>query len=167
MGFVNNHDPHPCEKTAQIWIGAAQHHIQGLGRGKEQGRAAAASQFEVAGANGKAKPQPFGDNCFETAIHISGQGTGGDNIEDRFIGPGADDPFQTRGQHSLGFSGTGGGLENKVFMRQDRFNGLLLDGMQLPERTVKGAVGVGEVKDQVCGQGLSLSAGQPAEQIMN
>lgn len=30
--------------------------------------------------------------------------------------------------------------------------------MQLPERAVKGAVGVGEVKDQVCGQGLSLSA---------
>lgn len=49
-------------------------------------------------------------------------------------------------------------MENKVFMRQDRFNGLLLDGMQLPERAVKGAVGVGEVKDQVCGQGLSLSA---------
>jgi hypothetical protein len=38
----------------------------------------------------------------------------------------------------------GGGLKNKIFVRQDRFNGLLLDGMQLLEHAVKGSVGVWE-----------------------
>jgi hypothetical protein len=46
----------------------------------------------------------------------------------------------------------GGGLKNKIFVRQDRFNGLLLDGVQLVERAVKGSVGVGEKVDQIRNQ---------------
>ena len=47
----------------------------------------------------------------------------------------------------FGLAGAGGGLQNQVFLRQDRCNGLLLDGMQLLERAIKGAIGIGEEKE--------------------
>ncbi len=40
-------------------------------------------------------------------------------------------------------------MKNQIFLRQNRFNVLLLDGMQLLESAVKGMIGVGEEVEQL------------------
>ena len=54
-------------------------------------------------------------------------------------------------------SGAGGGLNNKIFLLEDRFNGPLLDGMLLLKSVVKGAIG-GEEEDHLVNQVLPCIA---------
>ncbi len=66
MHLIHNHNAHPEQKCFKICIGGSQHHIQGFRGGEHNVRTFPPGAFDIPGADGKIKTQPFGDHRFKS-----------------------------------------------------------------------------------------------------